>query len=415
MRKTRPVECSRADVEAVVREHHGHLLASLIHKLGQFDLAEDCLQDAEIKALTQWVAKGLPHNPAAWLHSTAKNRAIDLLRRNQNFNSKRHLLESEDQTSDPHQDVHEIADERLRLIFTCCHPALHPDAQIALTLKTLCGLSVEQIASAYLIRETTLAQRIVRAKRKINTAGITYEVPAKTNWPERLDSVLAVIYLIFNEGYSASTADGPIDINLCKEAIYLNKVLLSLIPQEANALGLLSLMLFHYSRFAARQNAKGRSISLRDQDRSLWNTQQIVVADKLLKNALHKGKPGVYQIQAAISGVHAHSKSHETTDWPQIVLLYKKLMELNPSPITELNAIVALSFANSPQVGLEALAKLEGTTIFSEYQPWYAAKADLLARNGDISLAKTSYAKAITLAKNTADKAYLSAQMAKLG
>ncbi len=390
------------------------MLSHLNLKLGDLHLAEDCLQEAINQALVKWTDTNIPPKPIAWVLTTAKNKAIDVLRRNNRFAQKRELL-TQDQWALEEQDslADSIPDERLRLIFTCCHPALNTQAQLALTLKTLCGLSTLQIAHALLGKEPAIAQKIVRAKNKIKTAGIAYEVPEKVQWPQRFDSVIAVIYLIFNEGYRSASAPTSLDVNLCEEALYLGKMLAKLVPDEAEALGLLALMHFHYARFPARLNDEGMVMGLREQDRSKWTKANIAMADKLLKHAIFKCQLGSYQIQAAISGVHSHAACYEETDWQQIVLLYEKLIQYDASPVVQLNAAVALSFYQGPEAGLLQLQHLKQHKVFENYQPWYAAKADMLARLGDAEEAKVQYEQAISLLENSGDIKYLQQQLAK--
>ncbi len=405
-----PKDVIARTIDTVVRADYGKMLAVLIHQFKDIELAEDSLQEAISTALQTWDKK-LPHNPIGWLILTAKRKAIDRIRRDQNFEKKRSLFSHSEINDIDEFEEQAIPDERLRLIFTCCHPALPEHAQIALTLKTLCGLSTTQISHAFLVQEKTISQRLTRAKNKIKLAAIPYEIPDPEHWQQRLSAVMSVIYLIFNEGYHSISAKTQIQIDLCDQAMHLCKTLTQLSGNDADAIGLLALMHFHYARFPARINAAGEAVSLREQDRDLWQRQYVVSADKLLKAALMKGKPGSYQIQAAISGVHSHAVSFEQTDWQQISMLYQKLYEYQPSPLVELNAAVALSFAINPQAGLSALETLEQHPLFKHYQPWYAAKADMLNRTGNHTAAKSHYQKAIELTENRADKAYLRRQM----
>lgn len=300
-----------------------------------------------------------------------------------------------------------IPDDRLRLIFTCCHPAIEEQARVALTLRTLGGLATPEIARAFLVPETTMAQRLVRAKRKIKAANIPYIEPPPHLWADRLDSVLSVLYFIFNEGYSASSGEELTRANLCHEAICLGHILIGLVPQEPEAAGLLALMLLHDSRRRARTDEEGNLITLEHQDRALWDHGQIEAGVNTLKHALGMGRPGPYQIQAALSAVHAQAKDYETTDWNEIRLLYGKLYEFQPSPVIKLNAAVALSFAHGPQAGLTALAGLEKDGELNHYQPYHAARADLLRRDGRMEDATAAYRRALDLTKNVAERRFL--------
>ncbi len=402
---------SRATIETVVREHYGKLLAALILQYKDIELAEDCLQEAIVKALRSWQCSKLPQNPAGWIMTTAKREAIDRFRRKTNFDTKRTLLLASETSVAAEIDDEEIPDERLRLIFTCCHPALTEPARIALTLKTLCGLSTLQIANAFLIQEKTIAQRLLRAKNKIKLASIAYEIPASSLWKERLASVMSVVYLIFNEGYHSASEIKPIQADLCREAMSIGNTLLQLMPNEAEVIGLQALMYFHYSRFPARLNIQGETVSLSEQNRTLWLDEYIVAADKLLKTGLMKGHPDVYQIQAAISAVHAHAPDYAQTDWKQITLLYQILYQYQPTAVVELNAAVALSFATSPEAGLCAIDSLQAQNVLQNYQPLHAAKADMLSRAGKYESAIRSYEVAIDLASNKADKRWLLRQL----
>ena len=408
---------ARATVEAVARKNYGKLLALLTHQFGDLALGEDALQDATVAALEHWPATGPPDNPAAWLLQTARRRAIDRIRRDRVFAGKRAQLANPDAagaTSEERVDDSRIPDERLRLIFTCCHPALAPQAQVALTLKTLCGLSTAQVAHAFVVAEATMARRLLRAKNKIRATAIPYEVPPPAILGERLAQVLQVVYFIFNEGYYASGEGAPIEVDLCDEAMRLGRVLLALMPAETEVAGLLALMLLHRSRFAARLGAGGEIIDLEGQDRSRWDRDMIAAADRLLKAALMKGSAGVYQIQAAISALHAHATDFAQTDWKQIVLLYRRLATLERNPVVDLNLAVALSYAESPETGLAWLEQRDLARDLEHYQPYYAARASLLRRAGRRSEAARMYRAAIERCDNRAQAAYLEGRLAEL-
>ena len=409
---------SRSEVERAVRENWGRILAILCAQLRDLDLAEDALQDAAVAALEHWPATGVPAEPRAWLLHAARNRAIDRLRRDARWRDRREELErrlgSEASEGLDVEATDEKEDERLSLIFTCCHPALDEPSRVALTLRTLGGLNTQEIARAFLLPEATLAQRLVRAKRKIRAAGIPYRVPPPHLWPERLESVLAVVYFIFNEGYSATTGPAPTRADLCEEALRLGAILVEAAPGEPEAAGLLALMLLHDSRRPARADADGRLITLEEQDRSLWSRERIESGTRLLERTLALRRSGPYQIQAAISAVHARSASHTTTDWREITLLYRKLYELRPSPVVRLNEIVALSFAESAEAGLDALRQIERFSVLERYQPYHAARADLLRRAGRHAEAAAAYRRAIDLSENAAEKAFLERRLKAL-
>ncbi len=386
------------------------MLSALISYLKDFELAEDVLQDAIVEALKAWPLQGLPAQPIAWLIQTARRKAIDRIRRDKNFSEKQSQLQliAELEKSVCGDLIDEsIPDERLRLIFTCCHPALVENARVALTLHTLGGLTTTEIARAFLVPETTMAQRLVRAKRKIKVANIPYHVPDKILWKGRLESVLAVIYLIFNEGYSSSVGDSLLRNELIHEAIRLAKMLRNMLPSETAISGLLALMLLHDSRSDARVDEQGCFITLEKQDRNLWKTEQIDEAVSLLLSTMAKGQIETYQIQAAISALHAQARSYDETNWCEIALLYEKLYAIQPSPIFRLNACVALSMFKSVDEAIAALDILERQGGLEAYQPFFVVKADLLRKANKITEAKKEYAKAITLTANKVEKSHL--------
>ena len=406
-------EQTQSAVEKIVREEWGQVLAILVKYMHDFSLAEDMLQDACISALEHWPKDGVPNNPRAWLLQTARRKAIDRFRRQANFETKVAQLEIladlERQTRSVEEDTMDetIPDERLRLIFTCCHPALEEHARVALTLRTLGGLATPEIARAFMVPETTMAQRLVRAKRKIKVANIPYVVPPPHLWADRLDSIFSVIYFIFNEGYTASSGAELTRADLCHEAIRLSHTLVGLLPTEPEAAGLLALMLLHDSRRPARTDHLGNMVTLEHQDRSLWNHKQIESGLSLLQQTLAMRNPGPYQIQAAISAVHAQAKSYEATDWHEIKLLYDKLYELQPSPVIKLNAAVALSFAQDADAGLAVVAELDEQGTLEDYQPYHAARADLFRRAGCKNDSILAYQRAIELTENVTERRFL--------
>lgn len=382
----------------------------LVRDVRDFQLAEDCLHEAMESALVHWGRSGLPQSPPAWLLQTARRKAIDRLRRSQSFSRK--LVEygtliGLDQSAP--ETVHDIDDDRLRLIFTCCHPALEEKTRVALTLRTLCGLTTMEIARAFLDSEEAMAQRLVRAKQKISKAGIAYEVPDPEAWPERLGSVLAVIYLVFNEGYASTAGERRSRVDLCDEAIRLARLMMELRPDDAEIEGLLALLLLIHARTPARVTSEGQFIALEDQDRLLWDHNMIAEGINLLDKALQRGKPGIYQTQAAINALHASAASHADTDWHQIVLLYNHLHERTDNVVFLLNGAVALSWHSGPQDGLGALALI--VPQLTDYQPFHAAKADMLRRCGEVEKARDSYMTAIEMSGNQGEKAFLTARM----
>lgn len=412
-------DAARSTVERVAREEWGRVLASLTASIADLDVAEDALQEAIVAALRTWPERGIPDHPSAWLLATARRRAIDRFRRDLNFRTKlpalQALVELETTQPEPKLDS-EIPDERLEMIFTCCHPALPRAAQVALTLRTLGGLTTSEIARAFLVPEPTMAQRLVRAKRKIRAAGIPFRVPPPDLWPERLASVLAVIYLIFNEGYAASVGQRPTREDLCLEAIRLGRFLARLLPKEPEVRGLLALMLLHDSRREARTDEAGGLITLDRQERARWDRQKIDEGLALLDDALADGRPGPFQVQAAISALHARAATRDATDWGEILLLYRRLHELQPTPVVELNAVVARSYAVSPESALVALAALERREdSLRAYQPFHLVKADLLRRTGDTEGAAASYRRALELTSNEAEAGLLHRRLEGLG
>jgi RNA polymerase sigma-70 factor (ECF subfamily) len=409
----------RHAAESVFREESGRIIASLIRVSGSFDRAEEAMQEAFAAALVSWPAKGVPANPAAWITATAHHKLIDAVRREQTRRSKQDALLYETETvgSPVEPDFEEASmhfpDDRLRLIFTCCHPALNQEAQVALTLRTLCGLSTPEIARAFLVPEATLAQRLVRAKRKIQEAHIPYEIPRADRLPERLTSVQAVLYLIFNEGYTATSGNNLVRADLCAEAIRLARVLSQLMPQDAESLGLLALMLLHDSRREAR-NVQGELIILEEQDRSLWNRAAIAEGLTLVEKALRLGPVGPYQLQAAIVALHAQAPTAADTDWHQIAALYERLLMLTPSPVIALNHAVAVAMSEGIEQGLNRIDDLGRTEALDQYYLFHAARADLLRRLNRRAEAAEAYERAAALTTNGIELNFLHRRLSEL-
>jgi len=394
----------QATIEGIYRAESGKVLATLIRLLNDFDLAEEGLQDAFLAALEQWPNHGVPENPSAWLVSTGRHKALDRLRRKARFQAIGHADDHAAANGDTDDTM--LKDDRLRLIFTCCHPALAQEAQVALTLRTLCGLDTEQIARAFLIPVSTMAQRLVRAKQKIRDAGIPYRVPPAAESGERLDTVLLVIYLVFNEGYSR-VGERSAAAELCGEAIWLGRLTSELMPQQPEARALLALMLLHDSRRNARISDEGEILLLEEQDRSKWILNQIDEGLELIELALRAGARGSYALQAAIAAVHARATRSEDTDWRQIAGLYSLLAAENPSAIIELNRAVAIAMADGPAQGLYLLNALDGRPELRGYHLLPAAKADLLRRMGKLSDARKFYEQALSLVTDSAERRFL--------
>jgi RNA polymerase sigma-70 factor (ECF subfamily) len=406
-------------LDTVFRRESGRCLATLIRILGDVDLAEDAVAEAFAIAAERWPIDGVPPNPGGWITTTARNRALDRLRRESSRDSKHeasHHLYATDMEPDPNPELHAlddyvdvIADDQLRLMFLCCHPALAPDAQVALTLRLLGGLDIAEIARSFVTAEATIAQRIVRAKRKLRDNHAPYRIPRAAELPNRLGPVLAVIFLIFTEGHTATSGAALTRADLSVEAIRLGRVLADLMPDEPEAVGLLALMLLTDARRPARTAADGTMLRLADQDRALWDRDLVDEGHDLVRGCLRRNRPGPYQIQAAIAAVHADAASHATTDWSQIVTLYDQLYAHRPNPVVGLNRAIAIAEVDGPAVGLAELAS-QDTDRLAEYQPYHAARADLLVRAGHHADAIEAYDRAIDLSNNPAERAFLARQ-----
>jgi RNA polymerase sigma-70 factor (ECF subfamily) len=418
-RAAQPADPVSAAVAGAFRDERAIVLATLIRQVGDFQLAEDAVQDAFEAAVTVWRRDGVPANPGAWITTAARRRAIDRLRRNRSVADRAERLAELKRLDAQHvepsmDDESTIVDDRLRLVFTCCHPALEMPARVALTLRALGGMTTGEIARAFLVAEPTMGKRIVRAKRKIADAHIPYRVPADEELPERLRGVLRVVYLIFNEGYAATEGDRLVREELCNEALRLGELLCRLMPDDPEVWGLLALMLLHDARRAARVDPSGRYVALDAQDRSLWDQDRIREGLAKLERAVRLRRPGEYQLQAAITALQIQAPDAEATDWAQIAELYGALGRLNPSPVVELNRAVAVGLAAGPAAGLELLEPLLTDPALERYQPLYAAHAELLSRGGDAEGAARAYERAIALSANDVERAELERRLGAL-
>ncbi|MFL6300513.1 MAG: RNA polymerase sigma factor [Terriglobales bacterium] len=404
-------------LDSLYRTDSGRILATLIRLLGDFDLAEEAMHEAFAAALSNWPKAGVPGNPRPWLISTARFKAIDSLRRRAKFDASQaelvRQIEAQSRSAETAEQEESLEDDRLRLIFTCCHPSLAPEARVALTLREVCGLTTEEIAKAFLTTPRTLAQRIVRAKAKIRETRIPYEVPTVEELPERLGAVLQVVYLVFNEGYSAASGAEVTRAELTSEAIRIGRLLAELQP-EPEVLGLLSLMLLQESRRAARTSAKGELILLENQDRSLWNREQIAEGVALLEKALKSRRFGSYTLQAAIAAVHAQAESSSATDWRQIVALYDQLLRIHPSPVVQLNRAVAIAMCDGPEAGLKQINEVLQNGALANYYLAHSARADMYRRLGRTAEARSSYEKALALTQQEPERQFLQERIRQL-
>jgi RNA polymerase sigma-70 factor (ECF subfamily) len=411
------IDDARASVERIYRAESRRVLATLIRLLGDFDRAEEALHDAFVAALQRWPASGVPANPRAWLVSAGRFKAIDATRRDARFDARRPAIADgiEQRHAAPAElDDESLDDDWLRLIFTCCHPALSPDARIALTLREVCDLTTEQVARAFLSTPPTIAQRIVRAKAKIRDARIPYAIPTRADMPERLDTVLHVIYLVFNEGYSATSGDAVVDGDLTREAIRLGRLLVELLPGEGEVAGLLALMLLHDSRRDTRTTESGEVALLPEQDRARWDSAEIAEGAALVERAMRTGRIGSYSVQAAIAALHAQASSAETTDWTQIAGLYDVLLRVSPTPVVELNRAVAVAMRDGAAAGLALVDGILGRGELGSYHLAHAARADLLARLGRRGEAKRAYERALALTTLEPERRFLERRRAQI-
>jgi RNA polymerase sigma-70 factor (ECF subfamily) len=404
----------RDTVDSIYRNESRRVFATLVRLLGDFDLAEEALHDAFASAVAQWPAQGVPANPRAWLVSAGRFKAIDTMRRRARFDASLGELVNRIDQSTPDLDSETIEDDRLRLIFTCCHPAIAPEAQVALTLREVCGLTTEAIASAFLTTPSTLAQRIVRAKSKIRDAGIPYQIPSREELPDRLHTVLQVIYLVFNEGYSASSGDSLLRTDLSEEAIRLGRLMVELLP-DAEVLGLLALMLLHESRRHARRTSTGEIILLDDQDRDLWDRAMIAEGQNLVDRAFLTQQVGPYMLQAGIAATHAAAETPAQTNWAQIVSLYDALSQTSPSPVVELNRAVAVAMRDGPAAGLELVDAILTRGELADYHLAHATRADFCRQLGKTADARHSYQQALNLARQEPERRFLAGRLAELG
>jgi RNA polymerase sigma-70 factor (ECF subfamily) len=406
------------EFETFYREEFGRILAALIRAIGDFELAEDAVQEAFAAAIEQWPSDGTPDNPRGWIIGVARNKAIDRMRRHSRFTERsdelRRMIEDNKNSSPSHSNDYAVPDERLSLIFTCCHPALAPEAQIALSLRTLCGLSTEEIARAFLMPAATMAQRLVRAKRKIRAARIPYEVPRRDRLPERLDAVMTVVYLVFNEGYLATAGSALIRCDLATEAIRLGRMLVELMPLESEPRGMLAMMLLNHARRDARVDSNGELVLLEDQDRSRWDRGQIEEGLAQTRFANDVPSPGPYALQAAIVAEHAQATRASETNWKRIAQLYEELMRVRPTPIVELNRAVAVAMAEGPAVGLALIHTVEARGDLSEYYWMWSAKADLLRRLQRFAEAQVYYRRALEFVGSEPERRFLNRRLAEI-